>query len=940
MKKSTCIWFLSPIRLLFGAGFLLLTSALTAQRSCVISGKIIDKSTGDPLIGAIVQLDSTDIGAATDIEGNYRLTAESGHYMLTVRYYGYESAHIGVDLKPGDVTNVEYAMSEASALSLREVVVVGTVERSSDVVLNIELKKASFIASGISASEIRRSPDRTVGDILKRVTGASIQDGKFVVIRGMNDRYNAGYLDGALLSSTESDRKAFAFDVIPANLIDNLLIIKSGSPDLTGDFGGGVIKINTKSVPDRLSQQISLGVQYHSETTNKPFTDFKTYPGENLNFISGTRDIPQFDEGALKLSGSFPTAADKQRLAEIAKDFNHDWSSQSIKPGLNSRFAYSVGFPLSVGERGKMGVILALNYANTRRYVASNVNSYDGSGQVAGFTDGASLRNLNTGGLFNLNYRSDRTQLSLQNLVNVTSDFNTIARTGTGNYQDALTVRNTAQILSSNRLYNGILSLKQIVRDSLMTIDASLSYSSINRAVPDYRIASYTNTPDFPDYRLALGDFFNTSTGRFASSVIEDLVCAQVDFSKRFEAGELRTDVKAGYFRQYRHRFFSARSFVYNGAPDELTLDPAADLGPDQIGPNNLYLVEKTSDDLSYYEGKSTMDAFYLMATQTFDHKLKAVYGVRFEDFDLSVENQKTDQHVAALKQLTVLPSVNLTYFLNEKTNLRASYFSSVNRPEFRELAPFSFYVFDKNAEIRGKQDLQIATLNNLDIRYEFYPDGGQLISIGGFYKHIENPIELSLDVTQPFTTFTYHNEKSANILGLEFEVKKRLDLFGLKGIFSRLSTYANLSLIRSELKFTEGSQARDHRPLQGQSPFIINARLQYDQPETGWSANIAINRVGRRIAYVGVDPKYGDTRQDIYEAPRTVMDLQVSKSFNHLNVKITLGDLLHRDILFYQDGNQDGHYSAAAPVGGQGDRLMYKYKSGFTANLGLSYSF
>jgi len=921
--------------------FSLISSFLFAQKNGIVSGRILDQATGETMIGATVQVDGTDMGVITDIEGNYKLSLVPGFYTLNILYVGMQPGKLAVEAKAGEVTSADFAMEVAKESALEEVVVVATADRTSDVILNIELKKAAYIASGITSSEIKKTPDRTVGDVLKRVTGASIQDGKFVIIRGMNDRYNAGYVDGALLSSTESDRKAFSFDVIPAALIDNLVIIKSGTPNLIGDFGGGIIFINTKSVPDKLVQNLSVGAQFHSLTTYKNFTEFKTYAGENLNFISNERDIPGFEDGALKLSSNHPSPAEKEEHATISKDFNNDWSRNSGNASPNGRLSYSIGFPLKVGESGKLGVIMALNYANTRRLSDNEVNTFDGSGQVSAFTDRAYLRNLNTGGLLNLNYINNHTQLSLRNLVNVTSDFNTISRSGIGNYSDALTVQSSANILNSNRLYNGILSFKQLVRDSLMTVEASLNYGNVRREIPDYRIANYTASPDFPDYRLQLGDFFNSSTGRFASNVNENLYGGQVELSKKFRSEKLTTEIKAGYFVQLRDREFGARNFVYHGhlSQDDQTLDPAQDLSADNIAADKLYLVEKTSDDLSYYSGHSDTRAYYVMANQNIGKRLKAVYGLRVEDFALDVENHKTNQDVSGIDETAFLPSVNVTYSVSEKTNVRASYFSSVNRPEFRELAPFSFFVFDKNAEIRGNQHLQIASLNNMDVRYEFYPTGGELISIGGFYKYIDHPIELSLDITQPFTTFTYQNEKSADIIGLELELKKRLGFIG-GGVFQRMAVYGNLSLIQSNLHFEEGSQAKNDRPLQGQSPYIINGRLQYENPDNGWSASISYNRVGRRIAYVGVDPKYGSTRQDIYEDPRNVLDLQVGKSFGNLNVKLILGDMLHENLVYYQDVNQDGKYNEQAVSGADHDRLMYFFNAGFTTNLTLSYTF
>jgi hypothetical protein len=938
MKNSQFKNFKSGMKLFLVLIIPLITSFTLAQnggiKEGIISGKIIDKTNGEALIGATIQLEGTTKGAVTDIEGKFKLEVEPGNYTLTIRYIGYEPGLVKVETKPNDIVHVEFAMEEAKATALNEVVVAATVERSSDVFMNIELKKAAFIASGITASEIRKTPDRTVGDILKRVTGASIQEGRFAIIRGMNDRYNAGYLDGALLSSTESDRKAFAFDVVPANLIDNLMIIKAGSADLSGDFGGGVIKINTKSVPDKLVQNISIGAQYHSTTTFNDFKQTKIYGGEDFNFISDQRKIPVFADGALKLSSTFPTNDEKIRLAGISKTFNNDWSSSTISASPNTRLAYSIGFPIQLSNANKLGIIMALNYTNTRKISESTVNTFDGSGQVSAFNDKSFMRNITTGGIFNINYIGSGTQVNFHNLLNINSDNNTIVRSGLGNVSDYLLIQNTANLINYNRLYNGIVSLKQLVGDSLFVLQSSLSYSNVHREVPDYRIVSYTKLPEFDSYQLALGDFFNSSTGRFVSNLDEHLYGGTFELSRQIRSSKIRTELKAGYFYQSRYRDFSSRSFVYGGASGELTLDPAVDLGNKNIGADKLFLIEKTSNDLAFYKGKSVINAFYGSVDQSYFNKLRAIYGLRFEDIDLNVDNQKIQTSIAHIKKMSLLPSVNLTYALNVKTNLRASYFSSVNRPEFRELAPFAFYVFDKNAEIRGNKDLKIADLQNFDLRYEFYPQGGQLISIGGFYKSIQNPIELSLDITQPFTTFTFQNEKSAKIYGVEFEFKKKLNFIRGLDIFQDLAIYSNLSLIKSQLDFNAGSQAKSDRPLQGQSPYIINARLQYENPDNGWSCNIGLNRVGRRIAFVGVDPNYGNTRQDIYEAPRTVVDLQVGKTFKNINVKLTIGDLLHNDLIYYQDVNSDGVFNAST------DRRMYIYSNGSATNLSLSYVF
>lgn len=914
--------------------FLLFALNIQAQQ---ISGKIIDKANGESLPGAAVSLDKTTQGALTDIEGNYTLSVEPGSYTIVISFVGYETAKVNVEVKGKETTYLNYAIVEQKAL-LQEVIITAKVERSTNVAQFIERKKAVGVSDAISADLIRKTPDRTTSDVLKRVTGASIQEGKFAIIRGMNDRYNAGYLDGALLPSTEADRKAFAFDVVPANLLDNLTIIKAGSADLVGDFGGGVIKINTKAVPEKFTQSLNIGGQTHSLTTFKDFTQFKTYSGEQVNLFGNQRSLPSFTEGGLRLASTFASAAEKAKFADISQTFNNDWSSATNVAAPNARFAYSLGLPINLGDNRKIGLIVALNYANTRKISDGEINTFDGSGQVSNFNDRTYGQNINSGGIFNLNYVATKTQINFRNLLNMNTDNNTIFRTGMGNIGDQVSVKNTANLINYNRLFNSILSVKQIIGNNDLIVNGSLSYSNVRRKVPDYRIVSYTKTPDFDNYRISLGDFFNSSTGRFASDLDESLIGGNLELNKQFNSANIKTDVKVGYFYQNRDRTFWGRSFVYGGTPSELTYNPADDLGSKSISASKLYLVEKTNNELAYYDGKSNLNAGFVSVDQRYKEKLRVVYGVRYEDIKINVDNTKVGTAVANLQKGSFLPSVNASYSLTEKTMLRGSYFASVNRPEFRELAPFAFYVFDKNVEIKGNKDLKIANLNNLDLRYEFYPTGGQLLSAGVFYKTIANPVEFSIDLSQPFTTFTYRNEKSATIYGLELEAKKNLDFISKSKFFTSTSVFANLSLIKSGLSFDAGSQAKQDRPLQGQSPYIMNIGLTYQNEENGWFGSAVFNRVGRRIAYVGVDSKFSATRQDIFEAPRSVIDLQLGKNIGKLNIKLTVGDLLRNDLIFYQDADNNGKYNAT--TGQNADLLMFKYNNGFTTNLSLGYSF
>lgn len=924
---------MKSVQVLFSILFLFVATALVAQNKGKIAGKILDKAIGEDLIGATVQIEGANIGAVTDIEGKFILAVAPGTYTVVVSYISYRTEKIQAEVKADEVTFLNVALEESSS-KLTEVTITYTVQKSSALALLTERKNAATVSDGVSAELIRRTPDRSTSDVLKRVTGASIQEGKFAVIRGMNDRYNAGYLDGALLPSTESDRKAFAFDVIPANLIDNLQIVKAGTPDVSGDFGGGIIKINTKAVPEKFTQSISIGGQTHSLTTFKSFSEAAKYSGESLGLVNSKRDLPNLAEGELKLANLFPTTEQKEQLAASSRPFNHDWSSTSKDAMPNTRFAYSLGLPIKLSDDRKLGILVALNYSNTRRFSENKINTFDGSGQTASLTDQSFLQNITSGGILNVNYVSGKTQISLRNLLNVNADFNTVQRAGMSDIVNGVEARTTANLISNNRLVNSAVSLKHVVGDNFLTIQANANYANVRRRIPDFRIVSYTKTPEDENFRLATGDFFNSSTGRFASDLNENLAGGQLEVSKSLDTRRFKTNVKVGTSFQQRNRDFYGRSFVYNGSIGQPTYDPAKDLSADNIAGNRLYIMEKTADDIGYYNGKQQVTAAYAMADQRFNEKFRALYGVRYENAMIDVSNEKIGTEIANIKQGVVLPSAHLTFALNDKMNLRGSYFASVNRPEFRELAPFSFYVFDKNAEIRGNQDLKIANLNNFDLRWEFFPSGSQVISAGAFYKKIQNPVEFNIDITQVFTTFTFENERSADIYGVEFEVRKNFDFLGDRQVWNDIVVFSNLALIRSSLSFEEGSQAAPDRPLQGQSPYVLNGGIQYESEQNGWFGSAVFNRIGRRIAFVGVDPQFGDTRQDIYEAPRTVVDLQVGKNFGKLNLKFTVGDVLRQKLTYYQDADKSGKFEK-----GGTDRQMFQFINGTTLSLTAGYT-
>jgi outer membrane receptor protein involved in Fe transport len=267
------------------------------------------------------------------------------------------------------------------------------------------------------------------------------------------------------------------------------------------------------------------------------------------------------------------------------------------------------------------------------------------------------------------------------------------------------------------------------------------------------------------------------------------------------------------------------------------------------------------------------------------------------------------------------------------------AYYKTVNRPEMRELAPFSFYNFNLNSEILGNTDLKRAELHNFDFRYEIFPGKEDMLSIGVFGKRIINPIEFSLSPEQPLIrTFTYENEKSATIKGIEIEVRKKLTKIGYfvaPKLFSNLSFYGNFALIRSNVQFKANSTGTQNRSLQGQSPYVANVSLFYDNAKTGLSASVNFNKIGSRIAYIGVPENIQPFGMDIYEYGRSVLDIQIGKSLGKSgNLKFTVGDIFAQKNIYYQDLNKSGKYES------QTDNTLFSFTNGRTVTISYGYSF
>ncbi len=929
---------------------------LSAQTSSLVVGKVMSEE-GKPLADAMVLFKNTP-SVTSDVDGKFNVSVQIGQTEYVCFAAGFDTLveKFEVNAENNFLTIVLSNTQKMIGVDIQAKKKV----KANTVTMAIETKKmAAGMVEAISAEDFQKTNIRTTSDALKRIPGATIMDGKFANIRGMFDRYNAGYLNGAPLPSTESDRKAFSFDIIPAALLDNIIVVKSATPDVIGDFGGGIIKINTKSIPEKLSQNVSIGFQYNTITTFQDVKSFEMLGSEYLGIPASAHKIPELN--AMK-----PGSSATVNVAETKK-FNNDWKIHNVQPLLSPRFSYSVGKPFKIGKK-ELGFLVSVNYALTQKYSRGLVENRDyGTNYVyKSFNDDIYGTNVQNGGIANLSFKiNNKNRIDFRNLLSLTYDANTTVRNGISDKDNDLYGEAYSNMVSFNRLLSSQLNGTHSFGQNKHSLNWVLNYGNTNREIPDFRIANYA-LPGQTDRQLVINPFFNTGTGRFFSNLDEQTYSASVDYGYTIKAGKNTHVMKTGAYLQNRNRTFLSRQFVYGPMGTSLYSNnlPEIDLAATNFAENTLYLTEIDVTDKGEYDAFSKLAAGYVMFENHFpifvkDNKpysLKVIYGVRYEQFEQELDNayfRKLSTITTVTKKMATpgvnsdwLPSINVTVPVSANMSVRAAAYKTLNRPELRELAPFAFYNFNINSEILGNNKLQRATIDNYDVRWEFFGKKEDMFSIGGFYKRITNPIEFSLDPTQPLIrTFTYQNERIADNFGLEIEARKNLaKLVVWTGLnfFKDLTFYGNLSLIQSEIKFGQNSNGVVSRPLQGQSPYVVNLSLFYENKH-GLQINTSFNKIGQRIAYIGVPQSVQRFGADIYEYGRSVWDLQIGKKVGKKGlVKLTIGDILAQKNVFYQDLDKNGQlsdseYNATTKTG---DNVLFSFTNGTTVTLNYSITF
>lgn len=927
----------------------LLSAASMPTWAQQIKGVVIDQKSKETLIGAVVTVDGTNVKAITNIDGNFLIDGmkKDKTYTLYINYVGYKTQKIdGVQAKDAD----QVIALQPDEQQLKEVTVTAVERRNTDAAMIQVAKNSPVIVSNVSAQEISRTQDTNAGEVIRRVPGVSLIDDKFVMVRGLSQRYNNVWVNGGAVPSSEADSRAFSFDIIPSSQIDNLTIVKSPTAEYPADYSGGFIIVNTKEIPAENSFNIAVGGNWN---TSSAFQNFSYSKGSGTDFLG-------FDNGLRSLNGGIHAALNPQLNANgkpvgdyatslLGNGLNNDWLVKNRKPLGDLKLAASLNQRWMLGGR-TLGMLAALNYTNEYRTYENMENNlygiYDAANDKPNYlrhsVDDQYNNNVRLGAMLNFTFLSKDGNHKYQ-LKNI---FNQLA-TSRYTWRDGVSAqsnleRSAEYYYRSRTTYNGQLTGKHTFTSD--ALDWSIGYAYANRHLPDRRRYLIDDALESGVYALSTGN----DISREWTQLDEHILSLGVNDKHHFKFGNFEPDLQVGAYGEYRTREYQTRNFIYNWNVSDNNMPsdfrhsdiPTLLSSEANMGYDKLYLLEE-KQMRNNYRGHNTLGAGYLALSLPFG-KLGIHAGVRFEHNDMELISNSRDYEKSEssrhYKTDDVFPSLNTTYKINDQHQVRLSYGRSINRPEFREVSSSVYYDFDLASNVQGNTELKNCYVDNLDLRYEWYPSRGELISLAVFYKHFDSPIEWTYTVAGGTDLiYSYKNAKSANNYGVELDIRKNLGFIGLKDF----SWSFNGALIKSKVQFEKGAKEED-RPMQGQSPYLINTGIFYKNAPLKMDIALLYNRIGKRI--IGVGRSEGSTGDDSnsrvphsYEMPRNTIDFSLAKKFGeHLELKLNIRDLLAEKIYYKQFA--DVTYSDGSKK--EVEEIARCYKPGRNIGLQAIYKF
>ncbi|MGM9802771.1 MAG: TonB-dependent receptor domain-containing protein [Muribaculaceae bacterium] len=924
-----------------------------AVRAQQIKGIVTDASTGETIVGAVATLrGDVEKTTASDVDGSFEFKGLDAkrQYELQVQYLGYKVFTLRNVKATSDRSTVLQVKLEPDKQALKEVTVTGVERRGTQASMIRVAKNSDVIVNNVSAQMISTTQDSNAGEVIRRVPGVSIIDEKFVMVRGLSQRYNNVWVNGGAVPSSEADARAFSFDIIPSSQIENITIVKTASAEYPADYSGGFVIVGTKDIPASDGFSIGVGGNVNDATCFKQFLYSQGSGTDFLGFDSGKRSLKGGMDAAIKpILDAAGNAPANNAVDLLGNGFNNDWMVKNRKPVSDLKLVANVGKTWNINGN-KLGLLSTVNYANEYRTYNNMQNNlfgiYDAVNDKSNYLrhslDNQYNNNVRLGAMLNLTLLSSdgNHNIQLKNIFNQLGNNRYTWREGVSAQSN--NERSAEYYYRSRTTYITQLSGKHTLsRDNL---DWSAGYAYANRHMPDRRRWLMDDAIETGVYALSTGN----DVSREWTRLDEHIGFASVNNKRCFDLGFGNLQVKAGAYGEYRNRKYVTRNFIYNWNVGNNNLpadfrygDIAALLSNEQnMGADKLYMLEEMQMR-NNYRGYDALGAGYVNVLMPLGN-VSLLAGVRYEYNDMALISNTRDYELSErtthYRHHDVFPSVNVTYRFDDKHQMRLCYGRSVNRPEFREVSPSVYYDFDLASNVQGNTELKNCYVNNVDLRYELYPSAGESVSVALFGKFFSNPIEWTYTVAGGTDLiYSYKNARSATSYGVELDVRKNLGFIGLQNFDLSL----NGAVIKSDVKFEEGAK-EENRPMQGQSPYLVNVGMFYKCEPLKLNVAVLYNVIGKRI--IGVGRSEGTTGSDdnarvphSYEMPRNLIDLSVTKQFGkHFELKLNVRDLLAQDVMYkqfakvtYADGTQR-----------QVEQVSRSYNPGRNIGLQLVYSF
>lgn len=926
--------------------------SLSAQQG-KIRGTVFDDKTGETLVGVAIQIEGTTTGTITDLDGQFSMDLNEGTYSLLMSFISYQRLTVSeVQVKAGEVTVLNNLRLKESTLELEEVVVSAEIIRTTEAALNTIKRQSATIMDGISSAKMKLAGDDTAVEAAKRVTGVSIEDGKYIYVRGLGDRYSKTTLNGMDIPGLDPDRNSLQMDIFPTNLIDNMLVSKNFTADMPADFTGGMMNVETKDFPEEKFISVSASTSFNPDMHLN--SDYLTYSGgktDVLGFDDGTRALP----ARAKLP-NIPTpvsGASQQETVDFINSFNPQLAADRKTSPLDYSVSFSLGDQLSLRKSAsnspKLGYIFSLSYKTEYNYYDDVVygeyqrfidpNKYEM--RYATMQNGElGEKNVLVGVLGGLAFKNKLTKIRLMGLRLQNGE----SRAGIFSIEnDGEAVGQSGYLATSHNLEynqrslsNVLLNGTHVLKSSGWEIDWRLSPTFSTSEDPDIRKTAFTHTSN--------GSFFMAGAGgnpaRIWRSLEELNAIARFDATKKYFFKGKDAKLKVGASHTYKQRdyeilFFDIQFFGGQSWPNP---DPAIVLNPENIYPNKpnsiYYQSGNNNPNPNAYESNIHNTGLYLSNEFYLLPKLKTILGLRAENFvqrhtgrDQSyasgdTQNGSNLDNDIVLESLDLFPSVNLIFALTNNQNMRASYSRTIARPSFKELSfaqildPISNRIFNGSLFTYSDWDgnLTETRIDNLDLRWEMFLQRGQIFSVSAFYKKFDDPIELvRIPEQQTSTEYQTRNVGDGQLFGVEVEFRKDLDF--IAPAWSNFNLSGNLTVVESQIDMTSaefnsrksyektGESIESTREMAGQSPYVVNGGLTYSSRDVGVEAGLFYNVKGPTLSIVGAG-----LFPDIYIKPFHSLNFSLNKKIGkdqNTAIELKVSNLLDSTMETYYQSYQ-----------------------------------